>query len=61
MGSAKVEREVTARVPHQLLDVVSLRDPFSAADYYTLASRAMQVRRGGFPIKPGNWLVFFNR
>ncbi len=43
IGSAKAGPEVTMEIPHHLMDVVSLREPFSAGEYYTRACRAIEV------------------
>jgi tRNA dimethylallyltransferase len=48
IGSAKPSPADQARVPHRLLDVVDPDQPFSAADYATLARSAVEAaaRRG---------------
>lgn len=43
IGSAKVEKEHRAKVPHHLLDVVDIGQLFNAADYSILAEQAIQV------------------
>ena len=45
VGSAKVDESVCSRVPHHLLDVASIREQFSAGDYYKLAMLAIKVGR----------------
>ena len=44
IGSAKIDTATCERVPHHLLDVVDVTQPFSALEYYKLALPAIQVR-----------------
>jgi tRNA dimethylallyltransferase len=52
IGTAKPTAEERARVPHHLIDVVDLTEPFDAARFVELARRAEEeIRsRGGVPI-----------
>lgn len=52
IGTAKPSAEERARVPHHLIDVVELTEPFDAAKFVEHASRAEDeiVRRGRVPI-----------
>ena len=43
IGSAKIDTATCDRVPHHLLDVVDVTQPFSALEYYKLALPAIQV------------------
>jgi tRNA dimethylallyltransferase len=55
IGSAKATPEERAAVPHHLLDVASVDEPFSAADYARLARAAIAdvAARGRLPIVAG--------
>ncbi len=55
VGSAKATAEERAAVPHHLLDVASVDEPFSAADYARLARAAVAdvAARGRLPIVAG--------
>ena len=46
IGSAKVEPATCSLVPHHLLNVVDVTQPFSALEYYKLAVPAIEVREG---------------
>ena len=47
IGSAKVEPATCSLVPHHLLNVVDVTQPFSALEYYKLAVPAIEVGGGG--------------
>ena len=55
IGSAKPSREQRNRVPHHLIDVVSIDEPYTAGDYSRAARAAIAgiVRRGRLPIVTG--------
>ena len=55
IGSAKATPEERAAVPHHLLDVAAVDEPFSAADYARLARVAIAdvAARGRLPIVAG--------
>jgi tRNA dimethylallyltransferase len=55
IGSAKPSREQRSRVPHHLIDVVSIEQPYTAGDYSRAARSAIAgiVRRGKLPIVTG--------
>ena len=55
LGTAKPRAAERARVPHHLIDVVNLTEPFDAAKFVDLAARAeADIRaRGGVPIYCG--------
>lgn len=55
IGSAKVTKDIQALVPHHLLDVVEIKQSFSAGDYYQLATAALQdiVSRQRIPLVVG--------
>src|ERR1035437_4179877 len=61
IGTAKASPEERARVPHHLLAVVELTEPFDAARFIELAHRAVAdiQGRGWLPILcGGTWLYF---
>ena len=43
IGSAKIDAATRDRVPHHLLDVVDVTEPFSALEFYKLALPAIEV------------------
>ncbi|MBQ8345174.1 MAG: tRNA (adenosine(37)-N6)-dimethylallyltransferase MiaA [Clostridia bacterium] len=55
IGTAKPNLEEQSAVPHHLIDVVELTEPFSVADYVELATQAIDAcaRRGKTPILCG--------
>lgn len=55
IGTAKPSREEMAEIPHHLIDVADIWDPFSAAKFVELASKAINdiVSRGKIPIIAG--------
>ena len=62
LGTAKPTPEELRRVPHHLVDVVELRDPFDAARFVRLAGAAIDdiVRRNRIPILCGGTGLYFN-
>src|SRR5208283_538872 len=52
LGTAKASPAARARVPHHLIDVVELTEPFDAAQFVRLASQAVAdiESRGRLPI-----------
>jgi tRNA dimethylallyltransferase len=61
IGTAKPSSADRARIPHHLIDVVDLTEPFDAAKFTTLAHRAVtQVQgRGHVPILCGGTGLYF--
>jgi tRNA dimethylallyltransferase len=61
IGTAKPTAEERARVPHHLIDVVELTEPFDAAKFCDLAARAEnEIRaRGKLPIFCGGTGFYF--
>jgi tRNA dimethylallyltransferase len=61
IGTAKPSAEERARVPHHLIDVVDLNEPFDAAKFVALARKAEQdIRaRGRWPIFCGGTGLYF--
>lgn len=61
LGTAKPSREELARVPHHLLDVVEVTQPFDAAQFVTLAREAiLQIHsRNRWPILCGGTGLYF--
>ena len=55
IGTAKPSAEDRARVPHHLLDIVPLSESFDAAQFTSLARRAVEEihARGRVPILCG--------
>ena len=62
VGTAKPSAEDRARVPHHLVDVVGLREPFDAACFVRLAGAAIAetTARGRVPILCGGTGLYFN-
>lgn len=60
IGSAKPSREVRARVPHHLFDIVDATDEFNAADYGRLARSTCEdiTARGKVPILVGGTFFY---
>lgn len=61
IGTAKPSPSERARVPHHVVDVVSLSEPFDAARFVMLADRAMKEiqARGQVPIFCGGTGLYF--
>jgi tRNA dimethylallyltransferase len=61
IGTAKASPEERARVPHHLIDVVNLTEPFDAARFIDLAHRAVaEIQgRGRLPILCGGTGLYF--
>lgn len=61
LGTAKPTATERARVPHHLLDVVSVTEPFTAADFVRLATAAVAdiQRRGRLPVFCGGTGLYF--
>ena len=61
IGTAKPSPEERARVPHHLIDVVDLTEPFDAAQFVQLAHRAVAdiQSRGRLPILCGGTGLYF--
>jgi tRNA dimethylallyltransferase len=61
IGTAKPSPEERARVPHHLIDVVDLTEPFDAAGFIALAHRAVAdiQGRGRLPILCGGTGLYF--
>jgi tRNA dimethylallyltransferase len=55
IGTAKVSREDRDKIPHHLIDVCDLTDPFNVCDYCAQAHQAIEdiLRRGTVPIIVG--------
>lgn len=62
IGTAKPSAEDRGRVPHHLVDVVGLREPFDAACFVRLAGAAIadMTARGRIPILCGGTGLYFN-
>jgi tRNA dimethylallyltransferase len=61
IGTAKPSAEERARVPHHLIDVVEITEPFDAARFVQLAGRAVAEiqARGRMPILCGGTGLYF--
>jgi tRNA dimethylallyltransferase len=61
IGTAKPLPEQRSRVPHHLVDVVDITDPFDAAQFVRLARTAVQdiQRRGKLPILSGGTGLYY--
>ena len=61
IGTAKPSPADRARVPHHLIDVVEVTEPFDAAQFVRLASRAVAdiQSRGRLPILCGGTGLYF--
>lgn len=61
IGTAKPSAEEERRVPHHLIDVVELTEPFDAARFVALAGRAVEEihARGRLPILCGGTGLYF--
>lgn len=61
LGTAKPTAAERARVPHHLIDVAKLTEPFDAAKFITLAQAAIAdvQRRGRLPILCGGTGLYF--
>ena len=61
IGTAKPPPAARARVPHHLIDVVDLADPFDAAQFVARANRAVaEIQgRGRLPILSGGTGLYF--
>lgn len=55
IGTAKVSKEVRQKIPHHLIDVVDVHEPFNVATYFSLVEKTLQeiVARGNVPIIVG--------
>lgn len=55
IGSAKISSDICQRVPHHLIDIANIRDPFSSADFSQLADKAIKdiLSRGRVPMIVG--------
>ncbi len=55
IGTAKVSKKVREDVPHHLLDIVDVHEPFNVATYFSMATKALDeiVSRGNVPIFVG--------
>ena len=55
IGTAKPEKEILAKAPHHLIDILEPDQPFNAADYSRLARQAIReiVARGNTPVVVG--------
>src|SRR2546428_9681824 len=61
LGTAKPSPEQRARVPHHLIDVVEINEPFDAAQFVRLAPKAVAEiqSRGKMPILCGGTGLYF--
>ncbi|MEY2429933.1 MAG: tRNA dimethylallyltransferase [Verrucomicrobiota bacterium] len=61
IGTAKPSAQERGRVPHHLIDVVELTEPFNAAQFMKLAREAVEQiqRRGHVPILCGGTGLYF--
>lgn len=55
IGTAKVTQEERGKIPHHLIDVCKIHEPFNVVQYFNLASEALSdiVSRGNVPIVVG--------
>ncbi|MEM8629204.1 MAG: tRNA (adenosine(37)-N6)-dimethylallyltransferase MiaA [Chlamydiota bacterium] len=55
IGTAKVAQEVRQNIPHHLIDVVDIQEPFNVMHYFAMAEQAMReiTSRGNVPIVVG--------
>lgn len=62
IGTAKPSPEERSRVPHHLIDVAEVTDPFDAARFSGLASNAVEdiLHRGRIPILCGGTGLYFS-
>lgn len=61
IGTAKPPRELLARAPHHLIDLIDPAESYSAARFLADASRVMQeiVARGRMPLLVGGTMLYF--
>jgi len=61
IGTAKPDRELLARAPHHLIDVVDPAESYSAARFLADAGAAMQAiaARGRIPLLAGGTMLYF--
>ncbi|MCX8108717.1 MAG: tRNA (adenosine(37)-N6)-dimethylallyltransferase MiaA, partial [Verrucomicrobiae bacterium] len=61
IGTAKPTKEQLAKVPHHLIDVVDISQPFDVAHYLSLATEAIRVVRahGRLPLFCGGTGLYF--
>ena len=61
VGADKIDGATRERIPHHLLDVVDPDQPFSAADFGVLASRAIRevTKRRKVPLLVGGTSLLF--
>ena len=61
VGTAKVSQEEQAEVPHHLIDIRHIQEPFNVVDYYYAAKQAIEsiLARGRVPIVVGGSGFYF--
>ncbi len=61
IGTAKVSEEIRAQIPHHLIDIRSVREPFNIIDFYYAARQACDsiVARNATPILVGGTGFYF--
>ncbi|WP_369820570.1 tRNA (adenosine(37)-N6)-dimethylallyltransferase, partial [Oleiphilus sp. HI0061] len=61
IGTAKPEKELLARAPHRLIDIIAAKDSYSVARFYDDALREMQeiTSRGRTPLLVGGTMMYY--
>ena len=62
IGSAKIKAEEQNGIPHHLIDIIPPQQPFSVADFHSLADRAIEdiTARGKMPLVCGGTGLYIN-
>lgn len=62
IGSAKIKAEEQNGIPHHLIDIIPPQQPFSVADFYSLADLAIEdiTARGKMPLVCGGTGLYIN-
>lgn len=55
IGTAKISQEIRRDIPHHLIDIADVHESFNVADYFQVASEAIEgiISRGNVPIVVG--------
>lgn len=55
IGTAKISKEIRKRIPHHLIDIRDIKDPYHVVDFYEEAKACLQdiMMRGKVPIVAG--------
>lgn len=62
IGSAKIKAEEQNGIPHHLIDIIPPQQPFSVADFHSLADQAIEdiTARGKMPLVCGGTGLYIN-